>query len=230
MSKLIMMRHGESKWNKMNLFTGWVDIPLTEKGIEEALHGGRLIRDMPIDVIFTSSLIRAQMTAMLAMSQHHSGKVPVFLHIGEGKMEEWSKIYSQETQEKTIPVIRCWELNERMYGELQGLNKAETAEKFGAEQVQLWRRSYDIAPPEGESLEMTAARSIPYFKQMVVPLLEEGLNVFICAHGNSMRSIIMELDNLSKEEVVKLEIGTGVPIVYTYEDGEFSKEFSPKAH
>jgi len=142
-----MMRHGESKWNKMNLFTGWVDIPLTEKGIEEALHGGRLIRDMPIDVIFTSSLIRAQMTAMLAMSQHHSGKVPVFLHIGEGKMEEWSKIYSQETQEKTIPVIRCWELNERMYGELQGLNKAETAEKFGAEQVQLWRRSYDIAPP-----------------------------------------------------------------------------------
>ncbi len=230
MSKLIMMRHGESKWNKMNLFTGWVDVPLSEKGIDEALDAGKLISEFPIDVIIMSTLIRSQMTAMIAMSQHKSGKVPVILHLGEGKLEEWSKIYSQETQENTIPVIRCWELNERMYGELQGLNKAETAEKFGEDQVKKWRRSFDIAPPEGESLEMTAARSIPYFKQVIVPLLEEGLNIFICAHGNSLRSIIMDLDGLNHEEVVKLEIGTGVPIIYSYANGEFAKESVPKAH
>lgn len=226
MTKLIMMRHGESKWNKLNLFTGWVDIPLSPKGIEEALEGGRKIRDIPIDVIVTTTLIRAQMTAMLAMSQHSSGKVPVVLHPGEGKLEEWGKIYGEEAKKSVIPVIRCWELNERMYGELQGLNKAETAEKFGAEQVKIWRRSYDVRPPNGESLELTAARSIPYFEDVVVPMLKEGKNVFISAHGNSLRSIIMVLDKLSHEEVLHLEIPTGLPIIYDYDNGKFTKETS----
>ena len=131
------------------------------------------------------------MTAMLAMSRHASGKVPVVLHPGAGKLEEWGKIYSQEAEKKTIPVLVCWELNERMYGELQGLNKAEMAEKFGKKQVKLWRRSYNTAPPNGESLEMTAQRSIPYFKDEIVPLLKEGKNVFVSAHGNSMRAIVM---------------------------------------
>lgn len=224
MNKLIMMRHGESEWNKNNRFTGWVDIPLSQKGIEEALAGGEKIRDIPIDVIVMTTLIRSQMTAMLAMSKHNSGKVPVVLHPGEGKLEEWAVIYNEEALSNTIPTIRCSELNERMYGELQGLNKAETAKEFGADQVKLWRRSYSTRPPAGESLEMTAARSIPYFKDVVVPMLVEGKNVFISAHGNSLRSIIMFLDNLSHEEVVSLEIPTGEPIIYTFKDGKFTRD------
>lgn len=224
--KIILMRHGKSVWNQSNLFTGWVDIPLSEKGIEEAIEGGKKIREMPIDIIFTSTLIRAQMTLVLAMNQHSSGKVPVFLHPHEGKLGEWGNIYSQEAKKQTIPVYRAWELNERMYGELQGLNKAETAEKYGTEQVQKWRRSYDIAPPGGESLAMTAARTLPYFHKHIVPRLQEGKHVFVSAHGNSLRSIIMDLEQLSEEEVVHLEIATGEPIIYTYEKGKWSRDLS----
>lgn len=224
MSKLIMMRHGQSTWNELNLFTGWVDVPLSSKGVEEAIKGGELIKDIPIDVIFTSSLMRAQQTAMLAMLQHQSKKVPVIQHPGQGKLEEWAIIYSEKAHTQTVPVYCAWQINERMYGELQGLNKAETMDKFGKEQVQIWRRSFDIAPPGGESLEMTAARSIPYFKEQIVPVLKNGLNVLITAHGNSLRSIIMFLDNLSKEEVVKLELDTGVPIIYDYKDHQFFKQ------
>jgi 2,3-bisphosphoglycerate-dependent phosphoglycerate mutase len=223
MSKLIMMRHGQSKWNQLNLFTGWVDIPLSEIGIQEAYQGGELIKDIPIDIIFTSTLIRAQMTLQLAMTKHSSGKIPVFVHQGEGKLEEWGKVYNDEARATLIPVICAWQLNERMYGELQGLNKAETAKKFGAEQVKIWRRSYDVPPPNGESLEMTAARSIPYFKENILPHLHAGKNVFIPAHGNSLRSIIMHLDGLSKQQVIDLELGTGVPIVYDYSNGILKK-------
>ncbi len=222
MSKLIMMRHGQSQWNKLNLFTGWVDIPLSVEGIEESFKGGKQIADIPIDIIFISSLTRALMTAMLAMSLHSSGKVPVLLH-QEGKMETWGKIHNAETEKGCIPVISAWELNERMYGELQGLNKAETIDKYGAEQVKIWRRSYDTAPPAGESLAMTAARTLPYFTDIIVPYLKEGKNVFISAHGNSLRSIIMQLDDLSKEEVLQLEIATGAPIIYEYINGSFVK-------
>lgn len=224
MNKLILMRHGESEWNKQNLFTGWVDIPLSEKGVEEALAGGKLIQKIPIDIIVTTTLMRAQMTAMLAMINHSSGKVPVILHDGEGQLEEWGHIYSAEAKNRCIPVIRTSRLNERMYGELQGLNKAETAEKFGAEQVKLWRRSYDIAPPHGESLKMTAARSIPYFKEKIEPMLKTGKNVFVSAHGNSLRSIIMYLDDLSEDEVLHLEIPTGKPIIYVYQEGKIVRE------
>lgn len=221
--QLIMMRHGQSRWNELNLFTGWVDVPLSEKGIDESIAGGKKIKDIPIDIIFSSSLMRAQQTAMLVMLQHSSEKVPVIQHTGQGKLEEWAIIYSEKTLKHTVPVYCAWELNERMYGELQGLNKAETIKKFGEEQVQKWRRSYDIAPPAGESLQMTAARSIPYFKDQIVPALKKGLNVFISAHGNSLRSIIMFLDNLSKEQVVKLELATGEPIIYEYKDQKFIK-------
>lgn len=225
-TKLILMRHGQSQWNQYNLFTGWVDIPLSTKGIEEALEGGKKIKDLPIDIIFTSSLIRAQMTAMLAMSIHHSKKVPLVLHPGEGNLDEWAQIYSQEAASQTIPVIRAWELNERMYGELQGLNKAELAEKYGKEQVQIWRRSYDTPPPKGESLAMTAARSIPYFEKHIVPCLNDGQNVFVSAHGNSLRSIMMKLDHLTAEQVVRLELATGEPIIYEYSKGHFTKQSS----
>lgn len=223
MSILVMMRHGESEWNKLNQFTGWVDVPLSEKGIKEALDGGILIKDIPFDVIFTSTLIRAQMTLTLAMLHHTSKKVPVMIHKGEKKQEAWSGIFSKHAEENTIPVYYSWHLNERMYGELQGLNKAETADKYGAEQVKIWRRSYDTPPPNGESLEMTAQRTIPYFEDEIVPHLRDGRNVFISAHGNSLRSIIMNLDGLSREEVVNLELGTGVPIVYEFKHGSFRR-------
>jgi len=222
MSQLILMRHGQSQWNHANIFTGWVDIPLSIKGIEESLEGGTQISQEPIDIIFTSTLIRAQMTAMLAMTRHHSGKVPVILH-DHGKMAEWAKIYSQEALNMTIPVICAWELNERMYGELQGVNKAELAARFGAEQVHQWRRGFDIPPPNGESLKMTSERTIPYFEKTIVSSLKQGKNVFIAAHGNSLRSIIMKLDHLSPDQVMKLELNTGEPIIYQYQNGIFTK-------
>lgn len=223
MPKLILMRHGESMWNKLNFFTGWVDVPLSEKGIEEAFEGGKKIKDIPIDVVFTSTLIRAQETAVIALSKHSSGKVPVIIHEDEGKLSEWAKVFSDEAKSTLIPVYRAWQLNERMYGELQGLNKKETMQRFGDEQVQLWRRSYNTAPPEGESLEMTAARTIPYFEEVIKPYLIEGKNVFISAHGNSLRSIIMDLDGLTENEVVQLELTLGEPILYDYHQSKFFK-------
>ncbi|MBF8263047.1 MAG: hypothetical protein HW387_712 [Parachlamydiales bacterium] len=211
------MRHGLSAWNEQNLFTGWVDIPLSQAGIRESIEGGQRIKDIPIDVIFTSTLVRAHMTLALAMLQHASQKVPVFQHPGEGKRGEWAKIFGEEAKKTTIPVYMAWELNERMYGDLQGLNKAETAQQFGAEQVQIWRRSFDVAPPHGESLAMTAQRAVPYFNKEIRPRLQRGENVFICAHGNSLRAIIMDLDHLNKDQVVKLELATGEPVVYQFE-------------
>ena len=222
-TKLILLRHGASLWNEKNIFTGWVDIPLSSKGIEESFKAGKKIAHMPIDVIFTSTLIRAQMTAMLAMSLHEGEKVPCVIH-PEGKLGEWAEIYSEETKKSCIPVYVAWQLNERMYGQLQGMNKDEMRKKYGADQVHVWRRSYDQAPPEGESLEMTAARSIPYFQEKIVPLLKQEKNVLISAHGNSLRSIVMFLDKLSKEEVVNLEMATGDPVIYTFESGHWHKD------
>jgi 2,3-bisphosphoglycerate-dependent phosphoglycerate mutase len=224
MVKLILMRHGQSQWNLANLFTGWVDVPLTLKGIEEALEGGRQIKDEPIDLIFTSSLIRAQMTAMLAMSVHTSGFVPLILHPEDKRLDEWGHIYNAKAQSQTVPVIRAWELNERMYGELQGSHKEEMVKKYGAEQVHTWRRSFDVPPPNGESLQMTAARTLPYFEKTIVPYLKQGKNIFIAAHGNSLRSIMMKLDGLTNEQVVKLELDTGVPIIYDFHNGKYIKQ------
>lgn len=214
MAKLILMRHGQSVWNRANLFTGWVDVPLTSEGIEEALQAGRLIKGLPIDVIFTSTLVRAEMTAMLAMSEYGGEKTPVIIHDEESRLREWGQIYSKETEKNTIPVYKAWELNERMYGELQGLNKAETAKKYGDHQVHIWRRSYDVPPPAGEALKDTAARTIPFFENRILPVLWEGINVLVSAHGNSLRSILMDVDDLTEEQVLSLEIPTGQPMVY----------------
>jgi 2,3-bisphosphoglycerate-dependent phosphoglycerate mutase len=223
-AKLIMMRHGQSEWNKHNLFTGWVDIPLSQEGVRESVEGGKKIANLPIDIIFVSTLIRAQMTAMLAMLEHSSKKVPCLLHPNEKKLEEWAQIYSEEARQNTIPVYSAWQLNERMYGRLQGMNKKEMMDKYGQEQVHRWRRSFDEAPPEGESLAMTAARTIPYFEEMILPLLKEGKNIFISAHGNSLRSIVMFLDRLTKEQVIALELATGDPVVYTFTGETWSKD------
>jgi 2,3-bisphosphoglycerate-dependent phosphoglycerate mutase len=221
---LILMRHGQSLWNLQNIFTGWVDIPLSEKGIEEAVEGGKKIKDIPIDMIFTSTLIRAHMTLYLAMLTHSSKKIPVMVHTSSKKVHDWEKIYNKETAKNIVPVISSWHLNERMYGKLQGQNKDEMRRQHGKEQVKLWRRSFHEKPPEGESLEDTANRTLPYFNKEIVPHLDEGKNIFISAHGNSLRSIVMRLDDLSEKEVVELELATGEPIVYTYSSGQFQKE------
>jgi 2,3-bisphosphoglycerate-dependent phosphoglycerate mutase len=187
MGKIVLLRHGESQWNLENRFTGWVDIPLTDKGRAEARHAGELLRHVPFDRAFTSVLIRAIESLEIALA-------------AAGQL--------------AVPVEKDAALNERMYGDLQGLNKEETAKKFGAEQVHIWRRSYDVCPPNGESLKDTAARTLPYFHSKILPLGSAGKNILVCAHGNSLRAIVMELDQLTKEEVLELNIATGVPIVY----------------
>lgn len=223
MARLILLRHGQSEWNKKNLFTGWIDIPLSEEGIEEALSAGREVQEIPIDLIYTSTLIRGIMTAMLVMTVHHSKKVPVILHPGEGRLEEWSKCYDASSEADLIPVIKAWQLNERMYGELQGKNKQKTREQYGDEQVKIWRRSFATPPPNGESLKMTAERTLPYFDEEIVPHLKEGKNILISAHGNSLRSIVMELDQLSEDQVLQFEIPTGHPIIYNFQDNQFTR-------
>ncbi|KAJ1392052.1 Phosphoglycerate/bisphosphoglycerate mutase, active site [Sesbania bispinosa] len=224
---LILIRHGESLWNEKNLFTGCVDVPLSKKGIDEAIEAGKRISSIPVDVIFTSALIRAQMTAMLAMTQHRRRKVPIIMHNESEQAKEWSQVFSEDTRKQSIPVIAAWQLNERMYGELQGLNKQETADKFGKEQVHEWRRSYDIPPPNGESLEMCAQRAVAYFRDHIEPQLLSGKNVMIAAHGNSLRSIIMYLDKLTSQEVISLELSTGIPMLYILKEGRFIRRGSP---
>ena len=199
MARLILVRHGQSVWNAANRFTGWTDVDLSEKGIEEADAAGLQLADIRFDVVHTSDLIRAQRTAEIIMGRNRAS--------GDD-----------------VPTRYDWRLNERHYGALQGLNKAETAEKHGAEQVHVWRRSYDVAPLEGESLEMTAQRTIPYFIDEIVPDLEGGLNVLVSAHGNSLRSIVMHIDGISPEEIVSLEIPTGEPIHYTCDEGVISRD------
>ena len=207
-------------WNLKNLFTGWVDVPLSSKGVEEALAAGDQLADYPIDKIYVSELMRAQQTAMLIMSKHSSGKVPVLQHKG-GKMAQWASIHSPAALSDIIPVEADWHLNERYYGKLQGANKDEARQKYGEEQVHIWRRSYDVPPPDGESLELTAERTIPYFNANIVPCLEDSKNCVVAAHGNSLRSIVMELEGLSKEEVLALELPTGKPRIYEFNDGKF---------
>lgn len=189
MAKLILLRHGQSQWNLENRFTGWIDIPLTEVGVAEAKDAGEKIKaeGIVLDVAFTSVLNRA---------------IDTLTHCLEtaGQTE--------------IPVYKDQALNERHYGDLQGLDKAETAKQYGDEQVKLWRRSYDIQPPNGESLKDTAARTLPYFYDKIVPELKAGKNIIISAHGNSLRAIVMKLDNLNQKEILELNIPNGVPILY----------------
>ncbi|MBI5596575.1 MAG: 2,3-bisphosphoglycerate-dependent phosphoglycerate mutase [Elusimicrobia bacterium] len=187
MGKLVLVRHGQSQWNLENRFTGWVDVPVTELGAEEAHRAGRQLKGVKFDVAFVSALLRAKQTLDIIL---------------------------EETGLKGIPVHSDKALNERHYGDLQGLNKAETAEKFGAEQVHIWRRSYDVKPPGGESLKDTAERTLPYFEAQILPQVKAGKNVLVSAHGNSLRAIVMKLDNLSKEQVMQLNIATAAPITY----------------
>jgi 2,3-bisphosphoglycerate-dependent phosphoglycerate mutase len=222
MAQLILLRHGESVWNKKNVFTGWVDVPLSPNGIDEAIDAGKILSDISFDVVFTSVQVRAIETAVLTLAQNKSERTPVVIH-DEGKMKDWAVIYSEEMAESIIPIYRSWHLNERYYGELQGKNKAKTAEEYGKEQVHQWRRSYDVPPPNGECLKDTAERTIPFFKETIIPELEKGNDVLVSAHGNSLRSIVMYIDGLSKEEVLHLEIPTGKPLFYEFKDGKLER-------
>lgn len=191
MAKLFLVRHGQSLWNLENRFTGWQDIDITEVGIEEARKAGIVLKKERIDIAFTSALIRAQHTLNLIL---------------------------EETGNTHIPVVTDKALNERSYGNLEGLNKAETALKYGDEQVHTWRRSYDVVPPGGESLKDTYNRVIPYFEAQIVPPLRQGKNVLVVAHGNSLRALIMYLEHLSPEEILEREIATGVPLTYFFDE------------
>lgn len=192
MSQLVLIRHGQSEWNLENRFTGWIDIPLSEQGEEEARKAGEKIKGFKFDKVYTSVLQRAIKTYEIA---------------------------AETAGFNNLPIEKDKALNERMYGDLQGLNKDDTRKKFGAEQVHIWRRSYDIAPPNGESLKDTAERVLPYWHSHIEPDLKAGKNILVVAHGNSLRALIMHLDKLTGDEVVKLEIPTGEPILYEF-DGD----------
>jgi 2,3-bisphosphoglycerate-dependent phosphoglycerate mutase len=218
MTKLVLVRHGESEWNKLNLFTGWTDVDLSEKGHEEAKAAGRLLKaeGYDFDVCYTSYLKRA-------------------IHTLNHILDEMDRVW--------LPVTKTWKLNERHYGALQGLNKAETAEKYGEEQVKIWRRSFDVKPPKleesdvrnpanqaiyasvdpkelplTESLETTIERVVPYFETVIKKDMKEGKRVIIAAHGNSLRALVKYFDNLSKEEILGVNIPTGAPLVYEFDD------------
>ena len=193
---LILVRHGQSEWNEQNLFTGWKDPGLTELGIKEAKNAGSLISDKGIqfDEMFTSMLVRAQDTGAIILDS---------------------------INQQNIPITKNQALNERNYGSLAGLNKDDARKKWGEEQVHIWRRSFDVPPPEGESLKDTAERVLPYFHENIMPKVIQGLSILVAAHGNSLRALIMELDLISSEDIVKLEIPTGAPIQYEFnQNGE----------
>jgi 2,3-bisphosphoglycerate-dependent phosphoglycerate mutase len=187
MADLILLRHGQSQWNLENRFTGWVDVPLSERGVAEARNAGTKLRGRRIDRLYTSVLQRAIETARLAL---------------------------EEAGLTGVPTVRDAALNERMYGDLQGKDKDEARREFGDDQVKLWRRSYDVRPPGGESLADTAARVLPYWESAIRPDLVAGHNVLVAAHGNSLRALVMHLEGLSREQVLALEIPTGEPILY----------------
>jgi len=194
MAKLVLLRHGESQWNLENRFTGWVDVPLSAKGEQEAKAAGQKLAGITFDRAYTSVLKRAIDTLAIVLKA-----------IGQ----------------TAIPIEKDQALNERMYGDLQGLNKAETAQKYGEQQVKIWRRSYDVAPPGGESLKDTAARVLPYYDRHIRPQILAGKNILIAAHGNSLRALVMQLDQLSREAVLELNIPTGAPLLYEFDkDGK----------
>ena len=194
MAKLVLLRHGESQWNLENRFTGWVDVPLSPKGEQEARAAGQKLAGIKFDQAYTSVLKRAIDTLAIVLEV-----------IGQ----------------TGLPIEKDKALNERMYGELQGLNKTETAQKYGEQQVKIWRRSYDVPPPGGESLKDTADRVLPYYEQHIRPQILAGKNILIAAHGNSLRALVMQLDKLSREAVLELNIPTGAPLLYEFDqDGK----------
>ena len=195
---LVLVRHGQSEWNKLNLFTGWKDPNLTQQGISEASQAGEKLNDMSIkfDLMYTSVLQRAQLTGTIIL---------------------------EKLDQLNIPIEKNVNLNERDYGDLTGMNKDQARAEFGEEQVHIWRRSYDVPPPGGESLKNTYDRVVPYFKEKVLAQLESGKNILIAAHGNSLRSLVKYIENISEENILKFEIATGEPLFYEYISGKLKR-------
>ena len=214
MATLVLVRHGQSQWNLENRFTGWVDVPLSPKGREEATSAGRKLKGIRFDTMYVSHLMRAIQTLHYILLELPDERIPILYH-EEGRIHAWE--HYAGSRDKEIPIYQSVDLAERYYGDLQGLNKAETMKKYGEAQVHLWRRSYDIKPPHGESLKDTCERTIPYYKKNIEPELQAGRSVLIVAHGNSLRSITKYVENITDEEIPKVEIPTGIPIVYTFD-------------
>ena len=208
-----MVRHGQSQWNLENRFTGWVDVALSERGIEEAIQSGETLKDVEFNVIYVSHMLRALQTLHYILLKSNSERIPIIYH--EAKRINEREHYTGD-KDKEIPIYQTIDLAERYYGDLQGLNKDKTKEKYGEKQVHIWRRSYDVNPPGGESLKNTAERTIPYFKEHILNDLREEKTILVVAHGNSLRSIVMYIEDVSPERIPHIEIPTGVPIVYTF--------------
>ena len=211
---LVMVRHGQSQWNLENRFTGWVDVPLSSKGIDEAIGAGKQLRNMRFNTIFVSHMLRAIQTLHYILLESSDERTPIFYH-EDPRIQNWEKHTGNPSNE--LPVYQYVDLAERFYGKLQGLNKDETRQKYGEDQVHLWRRSYDINPPDGESLKNTAERTIPCYTKNILPRLQNNETVLVVAHGNSLRSIVMYVEGISEQEIPNLEIPTGIPIVYEFD-------------
>lgn len=215
MGKLIIIRHGQSIWNKENLFTGWEDIPLSTKGVREAKQAGKILKKIKFDMIFTSNLIRAQQTLFEILKENEKVTHYLMAHDDDSKM--FNKYLNKNYKKENYVIIRSNNaLNERHYGDLQGFNKEEMAKKVGEEQVKIWRRSYDVPPPNGESLKDTYKRTIPYFKKNILKHLKDNKTILIAAHGNSLRAIIKHIENVSDNDIPNYELKTGVPIQYNF--------------
>jgi 2,3-bisphosphoglycerate-dependent phosphoglycerate mutase len=214
LATMVLVRHGQSQWNLENRFTGWMDIPLSIKGRQEAISAGKKLKEMRFDIIYVSHLLRAIQTMHYILLELSDKRIPIIYH-EEERIHEWEHYNGDRNNE--IPIYQSVDLAERYYGDLQGLNKAETMKKYGEAQVHLWRRSYDINPPHGESLKDTCERTIPYYKNHILPELQAGKNVLIVAHGNSLRSITKYVENISDQDIPNVEIPTGLPIIYTFD-------------
>ncbi len=215
MGRLTLIRHGQSIWNQQNRFTGWIDVSLSHTGVDEAQRAAALLADQRFDLAFTSALLRAQDTLYeILRYNHHCSQ---YLRIHETGSEWYEHFMATQSDTSELKIYVSDKLNERYYGDLQGLNKDKARQQFGREQVHIWRRSYDTAPPNGESLAMTAARTLPYYQSHVVPCLQQGKHVLIAAHGNSLRAIIMHIEQMTAAQIVAYELNTGCPHIYDFD-------------
>lgn len=210
MVKLVLVRHGQSVWNQMNEFTGWVDVPLTKAGDDEAREAALRLLRITFDVAFTSQLMRAHQT-LCTIFQERTDEILVFQH-GVGKAHLWEHYSNKHSWE--IPVFKAQALNERYYGDLQGLNKQETIDKYGENQVHKWRRGFMDRPPNGENLADVYNRVVPYYEEHIKPFLEQGKNVIVVAHGNSLRALVMYIEQYSTTQIEDFELKTGVPMIF----------------
>ena len=223
MNYLVLVRHGDSFWNEegYNCFTGWVDVANLPSGIEKLIKAGKLLSNFRFDIAFTSELYRGIETALTILSYNQVSGTPIIIH-SKDKISKWSRYYHTDFK-KFVPVIKSWHLNERYYGELQGMNKDKARRVYGKEQVFLWRRSYEISPPEGENLKEAEKRVVYFFNRKVMPEIREGKNVLIGAHGNSLRALVRKLDKISEQDVKNLQIEKGKPLFYRFRKGELQR-------